>query len=483
MKEKVTTQDNHYNFKVKDYVDENFLFPKSENEDRQDEQLERMGFYPEKGKEEQTRYNFNANIFADYLSKVIHCVQNDNGTMYIYNLQGFYEEAESWKMGKIIKYLMCQVKDLWTLQRENASLDSYQRSLSKVVKSFNVTDNINLLNGVLDIQTGELHQHSQNFYTTIKLPIAYDPNAKCDRFLNFIKEITRNDNELSNVIQEMVGYCLCHNTKAEKAFYLYGSGKNGKSVLVKVIEALVGKENISNVSLNSLGDSFGIASMVDKNVNISSENEVNGKLNTQMFKAIVSGDTVNVTRKYKDDMQCTLATKLIMLVNSLPNTSDVTYGYFRKIIILPFDERFEGENQDVNLFEKLKLELAGILNWALVGLKRLQDNQYQFSKSKAIEKVIEEYTKSQNPTVEFFHDCYEKKEGAKIKRSEIYTDFQFWANENSVESLSLQNFWNMLSIKADEPNSNIDLKDERKIKGIRYICGYTRKNNNIEITI
>lgn len=240
----------------------------------------------------------------------------------------------------------------------------------------------------------------------------------------------------------------------------------------------MGSDNISSVPLDRLGESFGISSMVNKTVNISAENELKGKMNTQVFKAIVSGDTININRKYKDDLACRLSTKLIMLVNNLPSTSDITYGYFRKFMILPFNQRFGGENQDVHLFEKLQSEIDGILNWALEGLKRLQEHQYQFSHCSAIEKTMEHYAQSQNPTQEFFHDSYEKKAGGKIQRSEIYADYQSWATRNGMEVVSLQAFWSMLKITAAEPNSGIDLSDERKIKGIKYLCGYIRKNQD-----
>ena len=475
----VSIETDQYDFNLYDYINKDMIFKSTEDRKIQAQQLEKLGFFMEQSRNGDLTYRFYENVFAKYLLKAITCVQDTNGNLYIYNINGFYEERQEWKIQKIIKYLMCQIKDLWKLQYEMAGLEAYKRDLYKVVNNFNMLDIINLENGVLDTNTLTLSPHSHEYYSTIKLPIEYNASATCQRFRQFIREITNNDVELASVIQEMVGYCLCHNTKAEKAFFLYGNGKNGKSVLVKVIERLVGKGNISNVPLQQLGESFGIASMVNKNVNISAENELKGKINTQYFKAIVSGDSVNINRKYKDDLQCKLTTKMVMLVNNLPDTSDVTYGYFRRLLILPFNRRFDGVEQDVNLFEKLEKELPGILNWALEGLKRLEANNYQFSDCKVIDHVMKTYENKQNPTQEFFEDMYVRKEGGRINKSEIYQAYNVWANQNGLEVVSRQTFWNLLKAKSSEKNSSIDLSDERKIKGCRYICGYAPKESDV----
>ncbi|MEM1485552.1 phage/plasmid primase, P4 family [Oscillospiraceae bacterium PP1C4] len=464
----------YYNFNNLDYIDKRFLFPKTDDKEQKIEQLAITGFIAEYQIDGSVRFKFNQNIFAKYLSKAIVGVQDDAGNLYIYNIKGFYVQADAWVVGKLVKYLMCQIIDLWSKPYEQMGIDSYNRDIKKIVKDFNKTDHINLANGILDIRDMTLASHSPSFYSTIQLPINYCPNAGCRRFVQYIKEITGNDQELACVLQEVVGYCLCHNVKAEKAFFLFGMGKNGKSVFIKVIEQLVGNENISNVELEKLGSSFGIASMVNKNVNISAENELKTKLNTQYFKAIVSGDTLNISRKYKDDIQCSLSCKLIMLANSLPDTADFTYGYFRKILIIPFNQKFDEENQDVYLFEKLSKELPGILNWALEGLNRLQANSYRFSTSTAINNLMKSYNNEQNPTGDFFKEFYEEYENGKIKKSELYSDYQYWMNENGLEAPNKQLFWKMLKNKAAESGSDIILEYKR-VRGTDYLQGYKRK--------
>jgi len=145
-------------------------------------------------------------------------------------------------------------------------------------------------------------------------------------------------------------------------------GANGKSVLAEVIRHIAGPDNVSNVPLAKLTDRFGLDNLPGKTVNISTENELGDKhLNTQNFKAITGGDVVNVEQKYKDSFSCELFCKLLISVNQLPKTLDHSHGYYRRLVIVPFQKVFREEEQDPNLLDKLLTELEGILVFALEG--------------------------------------------------------------------------------------------------------------------
>lgn len=100
---------------------------------------------------------------------------------------------------------------------------------------------------------------------------------------------------------------------------------------------LLGKANTTSIPLSKFGNQFGIETMVGKMANISSENEVSGSIETELLKGIVSGDVIDVQRKFKTSMSYRATCKLIFLVNTLPDTSDDTHGYFRKLLIVPFN--------------------------------------------------------------------------------------------------------------------------------------------------
>ncbi len=252
------------------------------------------------------------------------------------------------------------------------------------------------------------------------------------------------------IIGEQLGYSLTSETKAEKFFVWYGSGANGKSLLSKIYKLVCGEENVSSLSINDLCDKFGLARIPDKTLNISNENESFGKtLNTQNLKAIASGDRMNINVKYKDGFDYSPICKLVFLMNTLPNVSDNTDGFYRKMLILPFNKTFKGDNQDKNLYEKLVEEKEGILIFALNGLKRLKDNNYRFTKSEACEDILGSYEKENNPMIEFIDDCLHVVNGARTSNKDMLNEFRRWADGNGrddIAKMSAQAFWKLFKL-------------------------------------
>lgn len=469
------TTNNAYTFNLLQYINQEQLLSQNATADQKTEYMVNMGFTPSR---EQSSgaiyYKFNANTFAKHLAKCIHAVQTEDGNLYIYNKSGYYQECDSLIFGRIIQFLMNQGEELWKNTYEEEAIRAFIRGLKTIVKQFNHSEHINLQNGVLDLRTMELLPHSPTFYSTIQIPVKYDPSAECPRFRRFVQEIMNGDEELCNVIQEVYGYCLTDSTQAEKAILLYGRGSNGKSVLAKTFKLLVGDENISAASLSDFNSPFGMESMVNKKINLSAENELKGKLNSEYLKAAISGDVVNIHRKYEKDLRTALSCKIILLMNSLPEVSDTTYGFFRKILIIPFTKTFTEKERDIDLISKLEKEGSGILTYALEGLQRLQKNRYQFSHSKAVDEVMRVYQISQNPTIDFFEDTYEYCDGASVLRKEIYEDYMAWVLGTEYNRVTNKEFWKMMRTAAQNPVHPFPL-DIRKRHGIEYLANYKRK--------
>lgn len=333
-------------------------------------------------KDEKSGYTVNRNAFVRYFLHRVRLVLFGE-TWMAYNRDGHYEAATDVLIGKLVRDMLHgAVKDIWRASMGSEILTALQLEVPQV-KEFDADRGLlNLENGMLNVETGELLPHSPGYLSSIRIPFAFDPGALCLRFLQFIEEVTEGDGQLAAVLQEITGYVLTSETRAEKAFLLCGSGSNGKSVFAKVLQALVGEDNVSSVPLSRFSQPFGMQPIIGKTLNIASENEVGSRINTENLKSVVSGDKISVAVKYQNDVPYTPICKLVFLVNSLPETSDATYGFFRKILIVPFNHRFTDAEKDVDLFEKLRAEMPGILNWALEGLRRLKGNGFLFSACK-----------------------------------------------------------------------------------------------------
>ena len=223
----------------------------------------------------------------------------------------------------------------------------------------------------------------------MRVPVNFDEAADCPRTRQFLDEILLGDELGISTLQEFMGYCLTGETRAEKALALIGPGANGKSVLLRLLRALCGPMNVSSVGLSSLQGRFSSFSLVGKLVNISAENELRGSLNTELFKLIVSGEPLQVEKKFKQSFAFSPYCKLVLAMNSLPYTDDTTAGFSRRLLIVPCRRIFTPQEADRHLIDKLLVELPGVLNFALEGLRRLRENDYLFTESPVNQRCLE----------------------------------------------------------------------------------------------
>ncbi|WP_185960124.1 DNA primase family protein [Planococcus soli] len=423
--------------------------------------------------EKKKSFTFNANAFAKHFIKRCHLRSTNDGRLFIYNLKGVFEEPSEVKLGKIIMMIMHEGRrNSWKSSHEVEVVKALQREAINVDEMNVQREFINLKNGMFSLDTYKLYPHSPKYISTIQIPIDYDPLAGAPNFNTFMEDITLHDAELIGVHQELVGYWLSVETKAEKAVYYHGGGANGKSVLASVVTELIGKENVSSVPLSDFSHPFGLESMIGKSINIAAENELGGKaLKTENFKAIVSGDTITVNLKYRPAISYTPYCRLLFLVNSLPDSMDVTNGYFRKLMIVPFNRTFSADERNVNLKEELLKELQGILNWALEGLKRLRLNNFQFSQSDAINECQNAYNTDQNPVKEFYLEHIRMIEGERTKQADFHLKYLRWLDMQGIDdkgTKSLQLFWKHFKIVLE--NERIPII-KKKVKGAIYYDG------------
>ncbi|MCA0151354.1 phage/plasmid primase, P4 family [Rossellomorea vietnamensis] len=423
--------------------------------------------------EKKNSYSFNPNVFVKHFIRRCCVKSTKDGRIFLYHKKGLFEEMSEIELGKVIRSLMHEgLWNSWNSKSEGEVVKALLRESDTVDEMNSMRNHINLKNGMLSLETFELLPHHPSYLSTVQLPINHNSNATAPSFMKFLKGISLNDEELIRVHQEIMGYLLSAETKAEKAFFFYGGGSNGKSVLTSIITKLVGKENMSSIPLSEFSQQFGLEGLINKSVNIAAENEMGGKsLKTENFKAIVSGDIITINIKYRSSISYKPHCKLVFVVNSLPDSMDVTNGFFRKLTIVPFRRKFEKEEQNVNLLQELLIELPGILNWAIEGLRRLRSKNYQFSDCKVISEYQRTYQTEQNPVKEFFLEHIALKGGVRTKQSEFHEKYLQWLNMQGIDdkgTKSKQVFWRNFKIILESEGIPIVKK---KVKGTTFFDG------------
>ncbi len=257
----------------------------------------------------------------------------------------------------------------------NETVRSVVRRSLKPRSSFNPPGFLNLENGTYEIATGEPHPHSPTRRFTWELPIMFDPSAAAPAFLGFLAEVLPSETARREV-QKLFGYCIGFDGHPYQCAHLFvGEGNNGKSTLLSVLVAVLGKENVAAETLTSLTENrFAPANLWGKKANIFADLPTNPLRYTSVFKALTGGDKVRAEAKFGKTFYFVNGAKLVFSANELPEVNDRTRAFWRRWYLIRFEQDFTGR-EDRGLTAKLLAELPGILNWGLAGIPLLKQDR------------------------------------------------------------------------------------------------------------
>lgn len=333
------------------------------------------------------------------------CILDQERAMFRYNGK-CYEQLTERHLNKLCQEELKQHRQLFT----KSSLSEFihyavGETLMDSEKARN--DQINYLtmqNGLFNLDEETLLDHDPRIFTTNLLPYNYDPSAQCPRFIEFLNEIFLNDQDKINFVQEAVGYSFHKSLPTPAVFFLLGDGSNGKSVFINTISNLVGKENTSNVSFNRLADEYYILELFQKMINISGETPHTKQIDTDIIKQITAGDWVTGRELYKQPMKFRPFAKHFLAMNKPPVIADASHGMWRRIWLIEFPRKFEEHEMDLQLEEKLSLELSGIFNWALDGYRKLKGKNFALRESGSMKMDKQEYRSTMDSVRSFVKD-------------------------------------------------------------------------------
>ena len=318
---------------------------------------------------------------------------------------------------------------------------------------------VNVRNGLLDIRDMSFKEHTPSYLSTVQLNVEYNPQVDCPQFKKFLNEVL--DCKLIPLVQEIVGYLLTTNTASQKAFVFWGPARTGKSTLLWVVEyLLLGKKNVSNIPWQEIGDKFKTAELLGKLANVFSDLPSKSIDDTGIFKVVTGEDYLMAEKKNKNPFKFKPFARLVFSCNELPrNYVDRTEGFYRRLIIVPFNRQIEKSKIDKSLKYKFQREKEGILNWALEGLKRLYENNFEFSENELTDGVKKEYKRENNNVISFVEECCELDGLFSCSRIELYEAYKEFCVEAGLKALSQIKF-----NKELEGNFNITRSRSGKLR-------------------
>jgi len=355
----------------------------------------------------------------------------DNAGLYVPDGQAFIErEAQKLLGSNACTHTIDEVVN-WIKRETYAKLSEFDRN----------PDVLNCLNGLLNMRTLELIDHTLDYPSLVQIPVFYDPRFDAPAISTFLTQILKPED--IDAILELFGYCLVRALPIQKAFLLVGEGANGKSTLIELLRAFLGKNNCSSVSLQELEeDKFKKAELFGKLANLSSDIPSKGLHHIGTFKMLTGGDKITAERKFGHPFQFTNFAKLVFSGNRPPKIfNEDTLAVWRRFIIIDFPNTFPEDVADKHLLDKLttEAELAGLLNLALRAVQRLLANG-AFSYHKTIEEVAERYTILSDPILSFVNDQCEVDSNATVDKQVLYDYFVQYCQDRKIPAISKESF-------------------------------------------
>jgi len=337
--------------------------------------------------------------------------------------------TDSTKKGQSVKF---------ALRSENhhkiyACLNSARshQSLSTTANDWNVNPFLlQCKNGGLVLNNEiEFTESSPEFMTSLSIGCEYNPEAECPTFDKAISEMMDNSQQLVEFMQRAIGYSLSGDISEHCFFIMYGSGANGKTVLQNTIKSLLG-DYAKHTQFTSFTRKYNdsstneIARLHSARIVIASEGSDSKKFDEERLKQVTGGDSITARFLYNEPFTYTPQFKLWLAVNSLPKVDDFSKGFWRRVRIIPFERLFEGDNKDLKMEDKLKMELPGILNWFLKGFQEWK--QQGLNPPVEVINATKEYQSESDVVTLFLEDEILIDEKSRIKTKELYVAFCGW---------------------------------------------------------
>jgi len=299
--------------------------------------------------------------------------------------------------------------------------------------------------------------------------LGIDPiKGDCPLFATYLDDTFAGDEQIEQImlLQEILGALVtgCF-YKLQKAVLLYGSGENGKSVLLELLDCFFPRHLKSSISPADFGGEYNRAQLAGKVVNIVGELEQTKALPAASFKDIIGCDTPLTARlPYKEPFSFKPIAGHIFSSNHFPQTKDHTHGFYRRWVVLGFHNRVDSKKKIPNLGALIaKKESPQVLAWALIGAKRLIKNAFKLSLTKKHAKMMELWQVQKDSVYCFIYDDEEVKHdtNATTLKTEFYVAYRNYCGESGLKSVGKNNFYERCLTRLREV----------KIQGSRYFSG------------
>lgn len=415
-------------------------------------------------KAEDKKLGFSHNNFGDQLIQEFKIIEV-NGVLYVYE-DGYYQADD-----RIIENKMIELYP-GILQRQRTEVLAYIRIKTHVnAKDLKVNPYvINLKNTRLDIRSGKCLEFTPDAIEFDRIPVTYDPSAYCADLDKMLNRVFLGDREVIDLFEEMLGAVLLKHNRYQKAFLFYGNGSNGKSTILDLIKTFLGGRNYSAIALEKVTDRFNTSELENKLANIGDDVDNVTLKDTGTLKKLFSGNAIMVERKGERPYTIEPYATHIYSCNAIPRSFDKSDGFYRRWLLIPFNARFNSDDEDYDpmIVDKITAPtaLSYLLNIGIRGAQRLMKKGH-FTEPQTVIDALEAYKADNSTTLSWIEDK-ELNEDYFLDnpRDVCYSEFADWCKVSGIKSANVtgkKTFFKEVVQKFD-----FEEKPQQKSDGKRY---------------
>ena len=306
----------------------------------------------------------------------------------------------------------------------------------------------NIENGTINLKTGVRGVHQREDLITKLAPVTWDRDAKCPRWLRFMLQIMKKNKKMVRFIQRSIGYGLTGNVSEQCLFFLYGTGANGKSVLLNLISTMMGDyakqaESELLVSKKHEAHPTGIADLFGARFVSSTEVGDGKRMNETLVKQLTGDDKVKARFMHQNFFEFYSTYKIFLAANHKPTIRGTDYAIWRRLKLVPFEVTFDINSRNKNLTSELKTEMPGILSWAVQGCLEWQRDG--LGDPPEITQAGAKYRQEMDVIGTFISDCCITIDNAMVSASSVYKSYTSWCMDNGERALSQRRFGGSLT--------------------------------------
>jgi putative DNA primase/helicase len=348
-------------------------------------------------------------------------------------------EADDDKRARLLRHALSLTKRATreTMLKDAAS----EPGISTTPEVFDGAEHLlNLANCTLDLRTRTARPHAAGDLLTMQSAVTYDPQAECPIWRACLARWLP-DEGTRNFIQDAAGATLTGQVFEEFFTFLHGDGDNGKSTFLRVLEQLLGTyshktqaETLMQARDNRQANAPAPDVLALKGARLVTAHEIDSRhqVNAALLKDLTGRDSITARGLFEKRLTTFVPQFTLWLVgNSKPQIRDTSGGMWRRVRLVHFGQPIAADERDPQLGDKLRLELPGVLNWALDGLQRVQAQG--LSLPPAVQAATAEYRAEQDSLADFIQERCTTGPDSSATAGDLWAAWKAWARAGGVE--------------------------------------------------